>query len=151
MLAPMPLVTQVLKLLALSLAVLFLLGVVATAVPIFFGGSKVKTLFGESRDALAGETTERAAAADAGEAVDARQATAEADPERVRLYMHASKAGPMPVPQAQAPEPQAARPPVDAGKPPEKPDAGHERVFFPASKSFGGMPFPENPAKQVDP
>jgi hypothetical protein len=146
MLAAMPLVTQVLKLLALSLAVLFLLGVVATAVPIFFGGSKVKTLFGESQDALAGETTERAAAADAGEA-DARPATAEADPERLRLFMHASKAGPMPPAQA----PQAMRPPVDAGQPAEKPDAGHERVFFPASKSFGGMPFPENPAKQVDP
>lgn len=141
MLAPMPLVTQVLKLLALSLAALFLLGAVVTAVPALFGGSKVKTLFNDSQDALAGDSRPRVADAGAPDAA----------PERVPLYMFASKSGPMPVPAA-VPEPQAARPPpVDAGKPPEKPDAGRERVFFPASKSPGGMLFNDNPAKQVDP
>ena len=48
--------TKVLKTLAIVIAVLFALGIVLTANDFFFfGSSKVRTLFGTSADALAGD------------------------------------------------------------------------------------------------
>jgi hypothetical protein len=59
---------DVLKLLAITMAVLFALGVVLTAGNIFFfGSSKVRTLFGESASALAGDVDAGSRARDGGQ------------------------------------------------------------------------------------
>ena len=117
--------------LAVLVALFFLFGAIVTAAPSLFGGSKVRTLFNDSQDALAAQPVEEVVGA-ANTVVDAGAPAPVRDP----LYMHATKAGPMPVPRP-------TTPPVDAGKAaePRPPDAG-PRVFFPASKSMGGLGLP---------
>jgi hypothetical protein len=46
----------ILKALAITVAALFALGVMLTGVGVFFGSSKVRTLFDESANALEGST-----------------------------------------------------------------------------------------------
>lgn len=112
----------VLKLLAVSVALLFLLGAMLTAVTELFGGSKVRPLFGMSMDALAATT------GDAGQvkkvkpnaANNANNANAPNVFEPTRFS--ASKSAPVPLP----------RRAKDGGAP----------VFFPASKSLGGEGLP---------
>lgn len=90
------------KTLAILVAVFFLLGAVVTAGPSLFGGSKVRTLFNASEDALA------------------------ADPPQVKHVARVLDAG---------------APMVDAGPAvPERP-----AVYFPASKSMGGVGLPTTP------
>lgn len=112
---------SVLKLLAVSVALLFLLGAMLTAVTELFGGSKVRPLFGMSMDALA------AGPGDSG-VVNKKQQKANAnnnddlglnEPTR----FSASKSAPVPLP----------RRAKDGGTPP---------TFFPASKSMGGEGLP---------
>lgn len=124
-----------LKTLAVTVALLFLAGAVVTAMPSLFGGSKVRTLFAESENALLA-----AAPVDAGAPKPSQPKANEPEPPPPEpLYMHATKAGPMPVP----------RPVVDAGAAkvpgpgalfgtPKLLDGGTPH-FFPASKSAGGM------------
>jgi len=122
------------KTLAILVAVFFLLGAVVTAAPALFGGSKVKTLFLDSQDALAGDARAANPVVDAGVPPP--------------LFMHATKAGPMPVPPAPVPQ-------VDAGKPATpKPALERQPVYFPASKSMGGVGIPrdlEQPTQQAQP
>ncbi|MFO0599594.1 MAG: hypothetical protein U0228_30085 [Myxococcaceae bacterium] len=71
---------SLLKFLALSVAVLFLLGAMLTAVTDLFGDSKMRTLFTLSADALAAEPAKTDAGA------------------RPPTMFHATKAAPMPLP-----------------------------------------------------
>jgi len=49
-------VKTLLKTAAITVAVLFVLGVVLTTTDLFFGSSKIRPLFGMSAEALAGDT-----------------------------------------------------------------------------------------------
>jgi hypothetical protein len=115
---------SVLKLLAVSVAVLFLIGAMLTAVTELFGGSKVRPLFGMSMEALA-------ATPDAG--ARALPQNANAPPSNANVEtprFSATKSAPIPLP----------RRVKDGGAP----------TYFPASKSFGGEGLPgiEEPAPQ---
>lgn len=59
MLRAVPLAKQILRALALTIAVLFTLVVVLTTGELFFGSSKIKPLFGMSQEALAQNSLEQ--------------------------------------------------------------------------------------------
>ena len=134
----------VLKGAALTVAVLFLVGAMLTAVVELFAGSKVRPLFGMSADALAGETqVEKRSkvkklsefAADAGAPVDAGSPIEAAVLDDDPTYFDASKSGLV--------------------RPRRKRDAGAP-TFFPASKSLAGEALPgldpaPNPAPNPPP
>ncbi len=104
-----------LKTLALTVALLFLVGAVTTASWQYLFGTKIGPLFGMSADALAGTATE-APGPDAGPAEpDAGAPEDTGEPERPSpRYFHGTKSGLL----------------------------HEERTFMPASKSLGGLGLP---------
>lgn len=109
---------SVLKMLAVTVALLFLLGAMLTAVADLFGDSKVRPLFGMSMDALA-------ATPDAGPVQKANTANAPNSAGNVEpTRFSASKSAPVPLPRRMK----------DGGTAPP--------MFFPASKSYGGEGLP---------
>ncbi|MBL8909819.1 MAG: hypothetical protein JNM17_03850 [Archangium sp.] len=115
---------SVLKLLAVSVALLFLLGAMLTAVTELFGGSKVRPLFGMSMDALAaGPADSGVAKKPTNKANSANNANNDDLGLNEPTRFSASKSAPVPLP----------RRAKDGGTPP---------TFFPASKSMGGEGLP---------
>ncbi|MFT3713824.1 MAG: hypothetical protein QM817_39700 [Archangium sp.] len=121
---------SVLKLLAVAVAVLFLIGAMLTAVGDLFGDTKVRPLFGMSMEALA-------ATPDGGKTVPQNANAAPSNVDTPRF--NATKSAPIPLPR-------------------KAKDAGQPQTYFPASKSMGGEglpgldePVPQQQAPQPSP